>query len=86
MPMIRYTCTDEKCGHTFTKLIRKGPDALPDIECEKCKGKARRTLSSPASASKITVDNGIQARAVEIYPDIEQINREMASKPYNRGD
>lgn len=86
MPMIRYACTDNKCGHTFTKLFRKGLDALPEFKCEKCEGKAKRTLSSPASASKITVDNGIQARAVEIYPDIDQINRDRARKPYDRGD
>lgn len=86
MPMIRYTCSDDKCGYSFTKLYRKGTDAFSELRCDKCKGKAKRTLSSPASASKIMIDNGLQARAVEVYPDVEEIMSERARKPYDRGD
>lgn len=86
MPMIRYKCSDDKCGCSFTKLYRKGTDAVAELECDKCGSKAKRMLSSPASFSKITVDNGLQARAVEIYPDVEEIMSERARKPYDRGD
>lgn len=83
MPMIRYAC---KCGHSFTKLVRSGKDAKSESICEKCAGAAKRILSSPASQSKIVVDNGLQARAVEINPDIEQIMYDRARKPHDRGD
>lgn len=86
MPMIRYRCTGEKCGHSFTKLVRKGPDALPELACVKCGENSKRVLGAPASASKIVVDNGLQARSVEIYPDIEDINYDRARKPFDRGD
>lgn len=42
-------------------------------------------LSSPSSMSKIVVDNGVQARAVEIVPNIVELNQERASKNY-KGD
>jgi hypothetical protein len=86
MPMVRFKCTDPGCGVSFTKIYRKGPDAPAEIECKKCKARSTRVLSGPASASKITMDNGIQARAVEIYPDVEEIMSERARKPDNRGD
>lgn len=86
MPLIRYLCTNSDCNKTTSKLYRAGPDAEKEIVCKECGGKAKRLLSSPASSSKITVDNGIQARAVEIDPNIMEINSERARKPADRGD
>lgn len=40
----------------------------------------KKLLSAPSSSSKITVDNGFQARAVEIRPDIVEINEERSNK------
>jgi hypothetical protein len=42
----------------------------------------KKLLSAPSSTSKITVDNGVQARAVEINPDIIEINEARANKNY----
>ncbi len=83
MPMIKYRC---QCGHTPSKLVKRAIDAPSELDCNKCGKKAKRTLSSPASTSKITVDNGLQARAVEMHPNIEEINRERSTKPADRGD
>jgi len=86
MPMIKFKCLNPGCGFFFSKMYRNGLDLPSELECEKCSGRAKRTLSSPASSSKITIDNGIQARATEIDPNIEEINSERSRKPDNRGD
>jgi DNA-directed RNA polymerase subunit RPC12/RpoP len=86
MPMIRYLCTNDQCGKSNSKLFRSGNQVEQEIQCKECGGKARRTLSSPASSSKIVIDNGVQARAVEINPNIMEINSERARKPTDRGD
>ena len=39
-------------------------------------------LSAPSSVSKVIVDNGFQARAVEVNPDIIEINKERSEKDY----
>jgi hypothetical protein len=86
MPLIRYTCTDTKCGEVTSKLFRSSPQIADELPCKKCGSKAKRTLSSPASSSKITIDNGLQARAVEVDPNIMEINSERARKPEDRGE
>jgi len=42
----------------------------------------KKMLSAPTSLSKVTVDNGFQAKAVEIIPNIIELNEERSSKDY----
>lgn len=80
MPLIAYVCS---CGNTAKKLIRQVKDAPASMLCEKCNTQnMKRALSAPSSTSKITVDNGVQARAIEVNPDIIAINRERSEKNY----
>jgi hypothetical protein len=81
MPLIAYSC---KCGNSTKKLIRQSKDAPASFLCERCKiDQMKKMLSSPSSASKITIDNGHMARAVEITPDIIEINEARSNKNYN---
>jgi hypothetical protein len=79
MPLIAYTC---ECNHSKSKLFRRVAEAPATIVCEKCNKEMRKTLSSPTQSSKITVDNGFQARPVEIMPDIIEVNEERSRKNY----
>jgi len=79
MPLIHYLCEDK---HSVSKFYRQAKEAPACFLCDKCGKDAKKTLSAPSSASKIVVDNGFQARAVEINPDIVEINRERSSKDY----
>ena len=79
MPLITYAC---ECAHSEKKFFRRSADAPPVIPCKMCNRVMKKSLSSPSSSSKITVDNGVQARAVEITPNIIEINQERASKNY----
>lgn len=85
MPLINYSCPD--CHERFAAMYRKASDVQSKVNCKKCGGSnAARQLSAPSSVSKIVVDNGLQAKAVEIVPEIIESNKEMSKKGYNRGD
>lgn len=79
MPMIAYAC---ECKHVIKKFVRAAKDALPSFICTNCSKTMKKLLSAPSSTSKIMVDNGVQARAVEIHPDIIEINEERANRDY----
>lgn len=79
MPMIHYKCGD--CSHALKKIFRKPPFPSTLI-CEKCNGSMTKELSAPTQSSKITVDNGVQARKVEISPDIVETNEARSNKNY----
>lgn len=68
-------------------MYRKASEVQSKTNCKKCGGSnAVRQLSAPSSISKIVVDNGVQAKAVEIIPEVIESNKEMSKKGYNRGD
>lgn len=74
MPIIRYNC---ECGHTVGKFHRAGASAPALISCT-CGKDMKRTLSGPTSDTKIVVDNGVQARKVEINVDAIKDNQNKA--------
>jgi hypothetical protein len=77
-----YLC---ECKNTVKKFYRSAKDSPAFFTCDKCQKEMKKVLSSPSTMSKIIVDNGVQARAVEIVPNIVQLNQERASKNY-KGD
>lgn len=78
MPIIAYSCNK----HVIKKFYRSATDAPAHLVCETCGDLAGKLLSAPSSTSKITVDNGFQARAVEVNPDIVEINKARSEKDY----
>lgn len=80
MPLIAYAC---KCGNKDKKFVRQAKEAPASFLCPSCnQDDMKKQLSSPSTSSKITVDNGVQARAVEIMPDIIEINKARSEKDY----
>jgi uncharacterized Zn finger protein len=86
MPMIRYKCQAPDCGAFFNLLIKDVKEIQPSHACKECGSLSKRTLSSPSSSSKIVVGRETQARQVEIYPDVVELNHERSRKGENRGD
>lgn len=80
MPLIHYLCECKSCINKFHRQAKEAPSS---IKCEKCGGNMKKQLSAPSSSSKVTVDNGVQARAVEVNPDIVEINEQRANKNYS---
>lgn len=79
MPIIRFKC---ECTNEVGKFFRRVSDVPFSFPCNKCAKDMKKVLSAPNSGSKIVIDNGVQARAVEIVPDIVEINKERSSKNY----
>jgi hypothetical protein len=83
MPMIHYICN--ACGFHLKQILRRPPYPSTLI-CEKCNGSMTKELSAPSQSSKISVDNGVQARRVEISPDIIETNKARSEKNYHEED
>ncbi len=79
MPIFAYKCSD---GHVDKKFHRQVSQAPACIVCKECGKESKKILSAPSSGSKIVVDNGVQARAVEIIPNIIELNHEKSKKDY----
>jgi putative FmdB family regulatory protein len=80
MPIIAYAC---KCGQVDKKFFRDIKTVPKSIECPSCKGELKRQLSAPTTQSKLVIDNGSQARSVEVNPDVIEIFKERANKDYS---
>lgn len=82
MPLIGFKC--KKCEHTETKMFAS--NEIKGIKnkqpCPKCGAVDSfvRQLGAPASASKMTMDNGVQSKAVEVYSNIVELNEDRAKK------
>lgn len=70
MPRISYLC--KTCKSVDKKIYKSSIEIKNKIEC-KCGGELERQLSSPSQRSKIIVDNGVQAKAVELDREIVEI-------------
>ena len=79
MPLIAYVC---ECGHVEKKFHRQAKDSPAFFLCTHCGKDMKKSLSAPNSTSNISIDNGVQARAVEINPDIVEINKARSEKNY----
>lgn len=79
MPIIAYVC---ECKHLEKKFFRSPGDAPSSLTCAKCGLVSKKALSAPNSTSTVVIDNGFQARAVEVNPEIVAINKERSEKNY----
>lgn len=86
MPIIAYGCHNRHMHSTVKKFYRSAAEAPTSILCEECGESMGRQLSAPSSESKVIVDNGFQARAVEVNPEIIAINKERSNKDYSQED
>lgn len=71
MPMIKFQCNNPDCINAITKLFTDVKKIPPFLDCGECgTGKLERQLGAPSSKSTQIIDNGIQARKVEIMNDV----------------
>lgn len=83
MPLFHYACENK---HSSKKFFRQVAQAPAFLSCDQCKSPMKKLLSAPSSTSKIIVDNGFQARQVEVNPDIIEINQARSNKNYSQED
>jgi hypothetical protein len=84
MPRISYYCSE--CLKTLKKFYKTSKEIEDKRECE-CGGELVRQLSSPSQKSTMVMDNGLQAKAVEVNRDIVEIIEDREeSQTKRRGD
>ena len=67
--MIRFKCNNPECDNRIDKYFKSAKDIPPFLDCaaDSCgTGKLERTLGAPSSKSTQFIDNGSQARKVEV--------------------
>lgn len=82
MPLINYSC---ECGKSISKFFRDPKDAIISIPC-KCGKELKKSLKAPNTSSIITVDNGIQAKKVEVNMELVEDIKNRSTKNFNRDD
>lgn len=81
MPMIDFICNNPDCDNCITKYYKKSGDIPGFLDCGACgTGKLERELGAPATKSTQFIDNGAQARRVEVPSHIVEKEQE---KLYN---
>jgi len=65
--MIKFVCNNPDCDNNITKYYKIADKIIPFLDCGACgTGKLERTLGAPSSKSTQVIDNGMQARKVEV--------------------
>lgn len=82
MPLINYVCN---CSKIYKKYFKTAKDALPLIKCD-CGSDAKKAFGATSNSHKITIDNGLMSRRLEVDPNINEINDERSAKDYTEED
>lgn len=75
--LIQYICNNSECENSISKFFKSHNDIAPFLDCGACgTGKLERDYEAPTSKSTIVVDNGSQAKAIELLADVVERERE----------
>jgi transcription initiation factor IIE alpha subunit len=83
MPIMAFVCPD---GHIVKKFLRKVPKGELSFRCPGCGKPLSHQLCAPNSQSLVIVDNGVQAKAVEVNLDMVEKIREQSTKDFSEKD
>lgn len=78
--IVLYICNNPDCKNEIKKSFRNYKDVAPFLDCGACgTGKLERTLQAPSSKSTQFIDNGSQARRVEVMDAVIEKERQKRS-------
>jgi len=83
MPLIYYLC---KCGLSKSKFYRRSGDAPSSFSCIDCGKEYTKQLAAPSNTSVFVVDNGHQAKSVEVNLEVVKSNEENSTKDFREKD
>ena len=78
MPLLYYLCS---CGLHTSKFYRNAKEAPVGLICV-CGSEYKKQLSAPSSKSVLTIDNGVQAKSVEVNLDTIESNQVNSTKDF----
>ena len=65
--MIKYVCNNPDCNNNISKYYKTAKDIVGFLDCGQCgTGKLERAMGAPSAKSTQFIDNGNQARKVEV--------------------
>jgi len=74
--LIKFICNNSDCNNEISKFFKTISQVPPFLDCGACGcGKMERHLSSPSSKSTFVIDNGHQAKEIEVLSEV--IDREF---------
>lgn len=69
--LITYCCNNPECTNSIEKYFLKAKDIASFLDCGECgTGKLERQLGAPATKTTQIIDNGLQARQVEVNSEV----------------
>lgn len=78
--IIHFVCNNIDCQNNIKKYFKNAKDIPPFLDCGECgTGKLERSLGAPACKCTQIIDNGIQARQVEIDNNVVEKERIKAN-------
>lgn len=80
MPLINYSCP---CGKVLKKYQKSPKEAPAFVQCDGCGAEAKKSFGATSSSTKITIDNGLMARRIDVDENIMQINDERSAKDFS---
>ena len=79
--MIKFECNNPECDNSIDKFFKNAKDIPPFLDCGACgTGKLERTLGAPSSKSTQVIDNGSQARRVEVMNAVVEQEQDKLDK------
>lgn len=75
--IIKFVCNNPDCNNNISKYYKNAKNIAPFLDCGACgTGKLERTLGAPSSKSTQFIDNGVQARKVEVMNAVVEREQE----------
>lgn len=76
MPLYQFDCRE--CGAAVRLLLTVAQYKEKDLTCGSCNSKLHRAAVPPTSTSVEVRDNGLMARSVETYSNMEEMVKERS--------
>jgi hypothetical protein len=79
--LIKFSCNNPDCKNEISKFFKSHKDIPPFLDCGSCgTGKLEREYESPSSKSTFVIDNGFQAKSVEVLSEIIEIEEKKVNR------
>ena len=77
--IIKFICNNPDCNNNISKYYKTAKKIAPFLDCGACgTGKLERSLGAPSTKSTQFVDNGNQARRVEVMNAVVEKEQKKA--------
>lgn len=81
MPIMLYVCNNPECDNEISKYYNSIKKIAPFLDCGQCgTGKLEKQLGAPNSHKTQIIDNGLQAKKVELMDSVVEKEQDRLYK------